>query len=65
MMAAVALPSATETDALSTALLVGGEAEFDRVTALRPAMRALMISEHSDAAGKLRVLSRGIPARQD
>jgi thiamine biosynthesis lipoprotein len=40
MLAAVALPSATETDALSTALLIAGEAGFDAITGLRPNSRA-------------------------
>lgn len=42
MLAAVALPSATDTDALSTALLLAGEAGFDDITRLRPKMRALV-----------------------
>ena len=42
MLAAVALPSAMETDALSTALLIEGEAGIDQITALRPGMRALV-----------------------
>lgn len=41
VLAAVALPSATETDALSTALLVLGEAGLERILAIRPAARAL------------------------
>jgi thiamine biosynthesis lipoprotein len=39
-MAAVALPSATESDALSTALLVLGESGLERLRAFRPELRA-------------------------
>jgi thiamine biosynthesis lipoprotein len=42
MLAAVALPSATETDALSTALLVAGGAGIDQIAGLRSGMRALV-----------------------
>jgi FAD:protein FMN transferase len=43
LMAACVLPSATETDAISTALLVGGLKEWPRFfSQLRPGMRALV-----------------------
>ena len=42
VMAAVVLPSATETDALSTALLTAGVAGHDRITQLRPELRTLV-----------------------
>jgi FAD:protein FMN transferase len=42
MLAAVALPAAMETDALSTALLITGEAGIDQITTLRPGTRALV-----------------------
>lgn len=42
LMSALALPSAAETDALSTALLVAGEPEFERLKHDRPAMRAAL-----------------------
>jgi thiamine biosynthesis lipoprotein ApbE len=42
-LAAVALPSATETDALSTALLVEGLAGAGKIKRLRPAMRLLVL----------------------
>ena len=43
VLAAVALPSATETDALSTALLVLGLEGHDAIAKLRPQMRTLVI----------------------
>jgi thiamine biosynthesis lipoprotein len=46
MLAAVVLPSATETDALSTALLTVGVAGHGSIANLRPAMRTvLMVAE--------------------
>ena len=39
MLGAVILPSATETDAFSTALLVGGREALEILMPLRPAMR--------------------------
>ena len=42
MMAAVILPNATETDALSTALLVLGAEGFPLLQRLRPAVRAVV-----------------------
>jgi thiamine biosynthesis lipoprotein len=42
-LAAVVLPSATETDALSTALLTLGPAGQDRLTSLRPGMKTLLV----------------------
>ncbi len=59
LLAAVAMPSATETDALSTALLVAGQRGQDGITSLRPAMRTLVISEAGDSGGFC-VTSRGI-----
>jgi thiamine biosynthesis lipoprotein len=59
LLAAVVLPSATETDALSTALLVAGEAGHGRMAALRPGMRSLVISGDGPGEG-FRVDSRGI-----
>jgi thiamine biosynthesis lipoprotein len=44
VLAAVALPSATETDALSTALLVSGRAGGGRIARLRPGMRTLLLT---------------------
>ena len=45
VLAAVALPSATESDALSTALLVLGRDGHERITGLRPGMRTLLVSQ--------------------
>ena len=42
ILSAVVLPSATETDALSTALLTAGIAGFDTISTLRPSMRSLV-----------------------
>jgi thiamine biosynthesis lipoprotein len=47
VLAAVALPSATETDALSTALLVAGRAGGGRIERLRPGMRTLLLTRGS------------------
>jgi thiamine biosynthesis lipoprotein len=55
LLAAVALPSATETDAFSTALLVVGEPGHERLAALRPEMRTLVMSD--DSASVRRQLS--------
>ena len=44
VMAAVVLPSATETDALSTALLVAGLEGHDAIASLRPEMRTLVVA---------------------
>ncbi len=57
VLSAVALPSATETDALSTALLVMGSEGHDAVAKLRPQMRTLVMPS-LDAAS--RVEARGI-----
>ncbi len=43
VLSAVALPSATETDALSTALLVMGSEGHEAIAKLRPEMRTLVI----------------------
>lgn len=45
VLAAVVLPSATETDALSTALLVLGSPGHQAIWRLRPAMRTLLVVE--------------------
>lgn len=43
LLSAVVLPSATETDALSTALLTLGQGGHETIRALRPAMRSLVV----------------------
>jgi thiamine biosynthesis lipoprotein len=60
VLAAVVLPSATETDALSTALLALGPAGHDAIAKLRPGMRTLLASE-SD--GQSHLEARGITLR--
>jgi thiamine biosynthesis lipoprotein len=57
LLAAVVLPSATETDALSTALLTLGPAGHERIANLRPGMRTLLVVE---AGAAVRVVARGI-----
>jgi thiamine biosynthesis lipoprotein len=59
VLAAVVLPSATETDALSTALLAIGSEEQEKIINLRPGMRSLLLSEHD---GSLKVQANGITA---
>jgi thiamine biosynthesis lipoprotein len=62
VLAAVALPSATETDALSTALLVTGPEGHGTIARLRPGMRTLVIGP---AATNYRAETQGISlARQ-
>jgi thiamine biosynthesis lipoprotein len=60
VLAAVVLPSATETDALSTALLTVGAAGHDAIARLRPGMRSLVVSE---SGGQLQVEAKGIHMR--
>jgi thiamine biosynthesis lipoprotein len=48
LMAALVLPSATETDALSTALLTLGPPGLSHLTSLRPGGRALVLSRAGD-----------------
>jgi thiamine biosynthesis lipoprotein len=50
VLAAVVLPSATETDALSTALLVAGKESGGEIAQLRRGMRTLMVQR--EEAGK-------------
>jgi thiamine biosynthesis lipoprotein len=57
LLAAVVLPSATESDALSTALLVTGAQGLEGIAALRPGMRTLVARAE---AGDLRCVARGI-----
>lgn len=59
LLAAVVLPSATETDALSTALLAAGINGQPAIQALRPAMRSLVV-ETGTTHKPFRISSRGI-----
>jgi len=60
VLAAVVLPSATETDALSTALLTLGSAGHEHIAGLRPGMKTLVVSE---SGGQLTVEAKGIRVR--
>jgi thiamine biosynthesis lipoprotein len=61
LMTAVALPSATETDALSTALLVAGTAGYEQISNVRPGMRSLVLSEATGTAEQYHIVSKGVP----
>jgi FAD:protein FMN transferase len=61
LLAAVILPSATETDALSTALLTLGSEGHDTIANLRPQMRTLVAAQ---SGAKLVIRSRGIGTEQ-
>jgi len=60
VLAAVALPSATETDALSTALLTLGASSHDQIASLRPGMRTLVVSR-DEPTGQFHVTTQGFP----
>lgn len=62
VLAAVVSPSATETDALSTALLTLGAGGLDAITALRPGLQALVVEEQD---GRALVSARGIKIHAD
>ncbi len=57
VQAAVMLPSATETDALSTALLVVGLDGHEGISRLRPEMRTMVVGPAEEG---LKVVTRGI-----
>jgi thiamine biosynthesis lipoprotein len=57
VLAAMVLPSATETDALSTALLVVGAEGHEKIAQLRPRMRTLVVGTSAD---NFRADARGI-----
>ena len=61
LLAVVVLPSATDTDALSTALLISGLAGQDAVAGLRPGMRTLVVGQGSQP-GAWQVAANGITA---
>lgn len=64
LLAAVVLPSATETDALSTALLTLGVAGHDSVARLRPGMRTLLLGR-SPETNQNWVETRGLAVQSD
>jgi len=59
LLAVVVTGSATETDALSTALLTLGPEGIDQISKLRPGLRALVVAA-SDEPGQFRIESRGV-----
>lgn len=59
LLAAVVLPSATESDALSTALLVLGPAGLDLLATVRPAARALVVWR-DEATDQVRAQAKGL-----
>jgi FAD:protein FMN transferase len=60
LLAVVVLPSATETDALSTALLVEGVSGWERMTRVRAGARMLMVSP-GETPGRFLVKASQIP----
>jgi thiamine biosynthesis lipoprotein len=60
LLAAVVLPSATESDALSTALLTLGPEGFDQILEIRPGMKALVLSRATGSTTD-QIRSAGIP----
>jgi thiamine biosynthesis lipoprotein len=62
LMAAVVTDSATETDALSTAMLVGGASRYEIASRLRPGMRSLLLTR-GEKGTELR--SNGIETRSN
>ena len=58
ILAAVSIASATESDALSTALLTLGIPKFERVSSLQPQMRTLVVEQ--SAGNGLEVRTHGI-----
>lgn len=63
LLAAVVLPSATETDAFSTALLIAGEEGHGQIACLRTGMKTLVMSGLA-ADGSHRLAGRGIDGEQ-
>jgi thiamine biosynthesis lipoprotein len=59
VLAAVILPSATETDAFSTALLLSGSRGSSKIAQLRPGMRTL-VAERTEAIDRITIDARGI-----
>jgi thiamine biosynthesis lipoprotein len=59
-LAAVTLPSATETDALSTALLITGEPGHQQLAALRPNISTWLVTEHSAPGKKFHLTTHNI-----
>lgn len=64
LLAAVASPSAADTDALSTALLVLGRSGHEKISKLREGVRTLLV-EPSEEPGGFRVEAKGISLRME
>ena len=64
LLAAVVLPSATETDALSTALLTAGLDGHNAIANLRASMRTIVVAR-TKTSGQLQLKSRGIDGLAD
>ena len=60
LMAAVVAKSATETDALSTALLVAGANGQDAIARLRAGLKTLVVSDGDGSEGNFRISGTGI-----
>jgi len=60
ILAAVSLASATESDALSTALITLGLQEHDKIASLRPGIRTLVIEKPDPPRDQLRIVSTRI-----
>jgi thiamine biosynthesis lipoprotein len=59
LLAVVTTTCATETDALSTALLTLGPAGMNPISALRPGLRAMVVADGGDS-GRYQIESRGV-----
>jgi thiamine biosynthesis lipoprotein len=64
LLAAVVVPNATESDALSTALLAGGTGMFTRFEQLRPGMPRILLEQDSSSEDGLRCIAHGIQLRK-
>jgi thiamine biosynthesis lipoprotein len=62
LMAAVVLPSATETDAFSTGLLVAGVAGYDKIASQRSNMRTILVTQAGPGEA-IRITGKGLPVQ--
>ena len=63
VLSAVILPSATDSDAISTAMLAGGQSEYENFSKRRPEMRSILV-EKAREPGEQPVRSRGVKLRK-
>jgi thiamine biosynthesis lipoprotein len=63
LLAAAITGSATESDALSTALLAGGRTGHEFIATLRPGMRTLLVEQGPDSSART-YTRRGIEIRK-